>query len=136
MKRAILAGFLGLLTWILVVSIIDRILRLVITGYTDAEHTLQFTLAMKFARLLMAAATSIVAGAVVRWIAPLNSWVAPTVGAIVFALFLPMHIAIWSKFPVWYHLTFLLSIIPLVMLGSKLALSSPAQLNPSVPQRS
>jgi hypothetical protein len=35
-------------------------------------------------------------------------------------MFLPVHIAIWSKFPVWYHLTFLLTIIPAVLVGSLL----------------
>ena len=42
------------------------------------------------------------------------------VGSVVFAMFLPVHIAIWSKFPVWYHLTFLLTIIPAVLVGALL----------------
>src|ERR1700728_2840455 len=36
------------------------------------------------------------------------------------AMFVPLHIAIWSKFPVWYHLTFLLTIIPAVLVGALL----------------
>ena len=27
---------------------------------------------------------------------------------------------IWNKFPVWYHLTFLLSLLPLTLLGAAL----------------
>jgi len=42
------------------------------------------------------------------------------VGIIVLAMFLPVHIAIWSKFPAWYHLTFLLTIIPAVLAGALL----------------
>ena len=42
------------------------------------------------------------------------------VGSVVFAMFLPVHIAIWSKFPVWYHLTFLLTIIPAVLVAALL----------------
>jgi hypothetical protein len=38
-------------------------------------------------------------------------------------MFLPVHIAIWSKFPVWYHLTFLLTIIPAVLVGALLPAS-------------
>jgi hypothetical protein len=41
-------------------------------------------------------------------------------GSVVFAMFVPLHIAIWSKFPVWYHLTFLLTIIPAVLVGALL----------------
>jgi hypothetical protein len=42
------------------------------------------------------------------------------VGSVVLAIFVPVHVALWSKFPVWYHLTFLLTIIPAVLLGALL----------------
>ena len=34
------------------------------------------------------------------------------------ALFIPAHIQLWHKFPIWYHLTFLLTLAPLVALGA------------------
>jgi hypothetical protein len=120
MKRSILACLAGLLTWIVVVTLINRVLRLSLPNYTAAEQTLQFTLGMKWARLLMAIVTSLVAGAVTRWISPFSRWAPLVGGGVVLAMFLPVHIAIWSKFPVWYHLTFLLTIIPAVLLGALL----------------
>ena len=33
------------------------------------------------------------------------------------AVFIPQHIALWHTFPLWYHLTFLLSLVPLTYLG-------------------
>ena len=120
MKRSILACLAGLLTWAVVVTVINRVLRLSLPNYTAAEHTLQFTLGMKWARLLMAIVTSTVAGAVTRCVSPSSRWPPLVVGGVVLAMFLPVHIAIWSKFPVWYHLTFLLTIIPAVLLGALL----------------
>jgi hypothetical protein len=120
MKRSILACLAGLLTWAVVVTVIDRVLRLSLPDYSAAEHTLQFTLGMKWARLLMAIVTSLVAGAITRWIAPSGRWAPLIVGSVVLAMFLPAHIALWSKFPVWYHLTFLLTIIPAVLVGAML----------------
>ena len=120
MKRSILACLAGLLTWIVVVTAINRVLRLSLPDYTAAEHTLQFTLLMKWARLSMAIVTSVVAGAVTRWISSSGRWVPAIVGTVVLAMFLPVHIALWSKFPVWYHLTFLLTIIPAVLTGALL----------------
>jgi hypothetical protein len=120
MKRSILACLAGLLTWIVVVTVINRVLRLGLPNYTAAEQTLQFTLGMKWARLLMAIVTSLVAGAVTRWISPSSRWAPLIVGSVVLAMFVPLHIAIWSKFPVWYHLTFLLTIIPAVLVGALL----------------
>jgi hypothetical protein len=120
MKRSILACLAGLLTWMVVVSVIDRLLRLSLPDYTTAEHTLQFTLGMKWARLVMAIVTSMAAGAVTRWISMSSRWAPLIVGSVVLAVFLPAHIAIWSRLPVWYHLTFLLTIIPAVLVGALL----------------
>jgi hypothetical protein len=120
MKRSILACLAGVLTWIVVVTVINRLLRLSLPNYTAAEQTLQFTLGMKWARLLMAVVTSLVAGAVIRWISPSSRWAPLIVGSVVLAMFVPLHIAIWSKFPVWYHLTFLLTIVPAVLVGALL----------------
>ena len=120
MKRSILACLAGLLTWIVVVTVINRVLRLSLPNYIAAEQTLQFTLGMKWARLLMAIVTSLVTGAVTDWISPSSRWAPLIVGSVVLAMFVPLHIAIWSKFPVWYHLTFLLTIIPAVLVGTLL----------------
>ena len=120
MKRSILACLAGLLTWMVVVTVINRGLRLSLPNYTAAEQTLQFTLVMKWARLLMAIVTSVVAGAVTGWISRSSRWAPLIVGSVVLAMFVPLHIAIWSKFPVWYHLTFLLTIVPAVLVGALL----------------
>jgi hypothetical protein len=120
MKRFILACFAGLLTWVVVVTVINRVLRLCLPNYTAAEHTLQFTLAMKWARLLMAIVTSVVAGTVAGWISRPSRWAPLIVGSVVLAMFLPVHIAIWNKLPAWYHLTFLVTIIPAVLVGALL----------------
>ena len=120
MKRSIVACLAGLLTWIVVVTVINRVLRLSLPNYTADEQTLQFTLGMKWARLLMAIVTSVVAGVVTGWISRSSRWAPLIVGSVVFAIFVPVHIAIWSKFPVWYHLTFLLTIIPAVLMGALL----------------
>ena len=129
MKRSILACLAGLLTWMVVVTVINRVLRLSLPNYSAAEHTLQFTLVMKWTRLLMAIVTSLAAGAVTGWISPSSRWAPLIVGCVVFAMFVPVHIAIWSKFPVWYHLTFLLPIIPAVLLGALLSQRRNKDLN-------
>lgn len=121
MKRSLLACLAGLLTWIIVVSVINRVLRVTLPNYTVAEHTLQFTLGMKWARLIMAIVTSLAAGAVIGWTAPASRWAPWVVGLVVLGLFLPVHVSIWSRLPAWYHLTFLLTIVPAVLVGALLA---------------
>jgi hypothetical protein len=120
-KRSVLACFAGVLTWVVVASLIDRLLRATLTGYSVAERTEQYTLGMKWARLLMAFVTSLAAGAVTRRVAPAVRWTPWAVGCIALAIFVPLHISIWSRFPAWYHLTFLLSVLPAVLAGARLA---------------
>ncbi len=128
MWRTIGAIIAGLVGWAVIVTAIDWGLRFGIPGYRLAEHTLVFTLGMKIARLSMAAVTSIAAGALVRVIAP-GSRLAPwIVGLVVLALFVPFHIQLWHRFPIWYHLSFLVPLVPLVALGAWLASRAPAQL--------
>ena len=118
MWRTVASILAGLVVWTFVATILNFGLRAALPGYHSAESTLQFTMAMKVGRLSLAALSCLAAGATVRAVAPASRaapWVA---GAIVLALFLPVHYQLWDKFPAWYHLTFLLSIVPLFALGA------------------
>ncbi len=53
-------------------------------------------------------------------IAPSSPRLPWVVGAILLVAFIPEHILIWVKFPVWYHLVFLVTLAPLVALGAAL----------------
>lgn len=118
MRRTIVSVIAGLVAWVVIVTAIDIGLRFWLPGYKQAEPTMVFTLGMKISRLIMAAVTSLAAGAIVRAIAPASRLAPWIVGLITLALFLPAHIQLWHRFPIWYHLTFLLTLAPLVALGA------------------
>jgi hypothetical protein len=118
MWRTILSIIAGLVAWACVATLLNFGLRLGLPGYTQAEPAMAYTLAMKIARLLLAAVSCLAACAVVRAIAPASRAAPWAVGLILLALFLPVHIQLWTKFPIWYHLTFLVSLAPLVVLGA------------------
>ena len=120
MLRTVGAIVAGLVAWGVIVTLLNFGLRAAIPGYHAAEATLQFTMAMKIGRLTEAALSSIAAGVVVGWIAPAIKWAPWLVGLIILAMFLPVHVSLWDKFPVWYHLAFLLPLAPLVALGASL----------------
>jgi len=121
MKRPILAIVVGLVVWVVVISLLDRGLRLLVAGYAAAEPIFSFTLGMLVLRLVIAALSSLAAGAVAAWIAPSNPRVPVLVGATLLVAFIPVHVRLFSLFPLWYHLVFLATLIPLVMLGARLA---------------
>ena len=126
MWRTVAAIVAGLVAWAVVVTLLNFGLRAAIPGYHEAEATLQFTMAMKIGRLTEAALASLAAGAVVALIAPAKKWAPWLVGLIVLAMFLPVHVKLWHAFPVWYHLSFLVPLVPLVALGAALAKGSAA----------
>jgi hypothetical protein len=119
MWRAIAGIIAGLVAWVVVVTVLNFGLRAWLPGYVQAEPAMQFTLGMKIARLSIGALSSIAAGALVRTITRANMapWI---VGLVLLALFVPDHVHLWNKFPVWYHLTFLITLAPLVALGARL----------------
>ena len=120
MLRTVSSVVVGLLMWGLVATLLNFGLRLWLPGYAQAEPLMAFTLVMKIARLLLAAIACLAAGATIRMIAP-SSLAAPwVVGLVLLAMFVPVHVQLWDKFPVWYHLTFLVTLAPLVVLGASL----------------
>lgn len=119
MKKAILAFAAGVAAWVLVASALDRGLRAVLDGYTTAELQMHFTLAMMAARLALAVITSLVAGAIMGAVAPAATRVPWILGVILLAAFLPAHVKLWENFPLWYHLTFLVTLVPLLVLGAR-----------------
>jgi hypothetical protein len=82
---------------------------------------MQFSLTMMIARLaLPGALPSIVAGFSSAWIARGNRRVIIALVIILLVVFLPTHYQLWAKFPLWYHLTFLGSLILLPWFGARL----------------
>ncbi len=121
MKRPVLAFIVGLFTWVIVISFINRMLRLSLVGYAAAEPLLTFTLGMMAARLSMAAVTLLIADAAVGLVAPTNNRVPWILGAVLLIVFIPIHVRLWNALPIWYHLTFLIPLAPLTALGARLA---------------
>ena len=132
MRRQVLAFVSALVTWVLVASIFNRLLRIGLPGYASAEPAFAFTLAMQWARLVLAALASISAGFLLGRLAPTARRLPLIFGALLLVLFLPVHYQLWDKFPSWYHLVFLLTIVPLVALGELMPLVALCEYLPLV----
>jgi len=110
----------ALVTWFFVATVVNLALRALWPHYHEAEIAFNFTIAMKFARLVLGAISTLSAGFVAAWIAKGRMKAAILTGIALLCLFIPGHYRIWDKFPVWYHLTFLVSLLPLTLLGAAL----------------
>jgi hypothetical protein len=117
MARAILGVVAGLVAFAAVAAVAGIIMRGAWPDYARVADAMIFTLPMMFARLSIGAAATIVAGWVTAVIAGRSTLVRFAPGLLLLLVFIPQHIMLWQKFPVWYHLTFLLSLVPLTYLG-------------------
>lgn len=130
MGRGFVGALAGLVAWVIVATVANLALRTLMPGYAEAEPSMKFTISMMIGRLLVGAVSSVVAGSVAAWIAKGAGWVPAMVGVILIAMFVPVHVGLWDTFPIWYHLAFLIPLLPLALLGAKLAASRRAIAGP------
>lgn len=119
MIRSILAVIVAVVTWFIVATIGNWILRAGLPGYSAVEVSMNFTLTMMICRLLLGLVSSLCAGFVCAAIAR-NRVAAKAAAAVMVVLFLPVHYMLWTKFPIWYHLFFLISLAPMLLVGAAL----------------
>src|SRR5215467_3644027 len=118
--RCIVAVVVAVVTWFVVATVLNRILRAALPGYRPAEVSMNFTLTMMVLRLVLGLVSSLCAGFVCALIAGRSKTAPKITAAIMVILFLPVHYMLWTKFPVWYHLFFLISLAPTVLIGAAL----------------
>ncbi len=117
--KGIGALIVALVVWFVVATAIHRLMYVLWPAYAQATPLLTFTLPMKIARLSLGALSTLIAAAAARRLSAAR-WLPAVLGCALLALFLPEHYKLWNRLPVWYHLTFLCSLIPLALLGARL----------------
>lgn len=135
MWRNVGAFVAGFLSWAVVGWLAFVLLRAVWPEYAAAEPAYAFTLPMQLSRLLIGVLCSIAAGCAVAGVMRRRSLVPWILGVVLTAIFTPFHIQLWDKFPVWYHLFFLLTLIPILGYSARLLLQPRGALreNPGYP---
>lgn len=118
--RMILGVIVALAVWTVVVTACDIVMRKLWIDYALVEKSLAFTLPMMMMRLSESALSSLVSGFAAALVAKERIKAPLAAGVLILAMFLPAHISIWHKFPVWYHLTFFASLPVLSLAGGLL----------------
>jgi hypothetical protein len=121
MVRAVIGVVTGLAVWLAIIAGAGVIMRLSWPAYASVAAAMAFTLPMLLARLSIGAVATVSAGSVATRIAPRSMFVRVIPGVILLVAFIPQHITLWDRFPLWYHLTFLLSLVPLTWVGGTIS---------------
>jgi hypothetical protein len=119
MAKNILGVVAGVVVWLLVTTAAGLVLRTSWPAYARVADAMIFTLPMMAVRLMIGAVATVAMGAASARITRVGiARLMP--GVLLLLFFIPVHVSIWEKFPVWYHLTFLASLVPLTYAGSRL----------------
>jgi hypothetical protein len=124
MLRLIGGVIAGIIVWIVVVTVLNLGLRYGMTGYAAVEKAMLFTLPMMVARLTISGISSLISGYAAA-AAGKRQLAALIAGVVLLLPFLWVHYQIWHNtpnlFPIWYHLTFLISLPVLSIIGGRFA---------------
>lgn len=123
MARNIGVIIAGLLFWAAIGSLLILVLRLTWPAYEAAHPMRDFTFPMLIVRLVIGVAATLGAGALVRRLAGTGGRMVMIFGGLLLlcSAFVHLKEPTWSHYPVWYHLVFLGYLLPLTLLGGKLA---------------
>ena len=121
MRHPVVAVIAGLAVWVIVTTAAGLIMRAAWPDYAAVADAMTFTLPMMLARLSIGGLATLAAGWVAAVVSRRSALAAATIGLTLLVLFIPQHMMLWARFPVWYHLSFLLSLVPLTYLGGRLA---------------
>ena len=113
--RAAISVFGGFVGWWVVASILSLGLKFVWTDYATAEPEMRFTFGMLVARLAMGALSTLAAGWVTERLSRSSRNAALGLGILLLLFFIPVHIILFAVFPLWYHILFLGSLVPLAI---------------------
>ena len=108
--RIALAIIVGLLVWLVVATLGNFLLRAAIPNYLAEEAAMSFSLVAQLARLALGLVSTAATAATSVILSRGKVGTALAAGCILLALFVPVHVSLWDKFPAWYHLFFLASL--------------------------
>ena len=117
MAKALLGVIAGLVVWLAAVTVAGLVLRASWPAYARMADAMTFTTPMLLARLAISVLATLAAGCAAAFIARRSLFARLLPGVLLLIGFIPVHINLWDQFPVWYHLTFLVSLVPLTYLG-------------------
>lgn len=118
MLRFALAVVVAAVGWVMVATFLNLAIRYGWAQYAAVEQSMSFTLPMLLLRLLVSVAASLASGFVGALISKGNAKPIYAFAILLLATFLPVHYGLWARFPVWYHLFFLTSLVIFPVLGA------------------
>ena len=121
MGKIILGVIAGFIVWTIIFVGGESVLRAISPSLAAPENAVSVdSAALLIGYLIRSIIASILAGLTSAFVAGGNARTPSILGVVLLIVGLFVQIASWRVLPVWYHLTFLILLIPMTILGGKL----------------
>ena len=120
MLKIILGIIGGFVVWSILWVAGDAVLRTVWTSYDESVKTMNLSFSMLIMPLILSVIVSIISGYIAALIARENTKSPLILGIILLIVGVLVQMSVWEQIPLWYHLTFLILLVPMTILGGKL----------------
>lgn len=120
MLRLILGVIAGFFVWSILWVAGDALVRVVWTSYDESVKAMSFSSALLVVPLILSIVCSVISGFVTALIAKESFLSTLILGVLLLLVGIFVQVSVWDKVQVWYHLAFLISLIPATILGGKL----------------
>jgi hypothetical protein len=118
--RTFLGVVVGIAAWFVVVLGVSLLIKAVDPAL-NAALVAHVTSTAMIERLVISFAGTLAAGYVAAWVSGESSRAPLIAGVLLLAFWGTYHVTmIWNQFPLWYHLTFFVSLVLLAVLGGRL----------------
>lgn len=117
MFRLIAGTVSGAVVWFVAVLVLGFLCRIAWPEMAAIRDMTLLTLPMLITRLAISALGSVAGGYAAAMVARENTKAPLAAGILLLVVFVPYHLTIWQNFPVWYHVTFFVSLPVLSLLG-------------------
>lgn len=121
MGKIILGVIVGFIVWTVIFVAGESVLRAISPNLAAPENAaIVDSTALLIGYLIRSIIASVLAGLTAAFIARENSRTPLILGIFLLIVGLLVQISSWNMLPIWYHLTFLILLIPMTLLGGKL----------------
>ncbi len=120
MLRFIAGIVFGAVAWLVAVVVLGLLVGKAWPEMAAIKQMTELTLPMLITRLSISGISSIAGGVVAALVGRERFTASLGAGVLLLVVFVPYHLTIWGNFPLWYHLTFFVSLPLLSVLGGRL----------------
>ncbi len=120
MLKIILGVIVGFVVWSILWVGCDSVIRVISPGIAPSNDLSNIPTAYLAVKLILSVIFSIISGFIAALIAKENTKSTLILGVLLLLIGIMVELSIWNLLPVWFHLAFLILLIPMTLFGGRL----------------